>query len=323
MTHLIPMTLDPQKTAFIFPGQGSQVVGMGRALAEADQAAVEVFKQADSIMDYSISKLCWEGTSEVLNDTQYTQPALLTHSIAVLRAFQHRYPKFEPAYTAGHSLGEFSALVAAGALTFPDALHLVRERGQAMKASGERQPGGMAAVIGLELSKVEEACRWISSRHEGSVWVANDNCPGQVVISGDQDGLTIASKRLVEEGARKVVRLTVSIASHSPIMNYAQERFNQILQTILIHHPRIPTIGNVSAEPLSSASLVQDDLSAQLTSRVRWTESIQAMIDCGIATYLEMGPGNVLTGLLRRIDRSLTGLTLNTPASFISLAETL
>ncbi len=323
MARLIPMSLDPQKTAFIFPGQGSQVVGMGRALAEADRAAVEVFKQADIILGYSISELCWEGTTEVLNDTQHTQPALLTHSIAVLRAFQHRYPEFEPAYTAGHSLGEFSALVAAGALTFPDALRLVRERGQAMKASGERQPGGMVAVIGMELPKVEEACRWISSRGEGSVWVANDNCPGQVVISGDQIALASVSKRLVKDGARKVVRLAVSIASHSPIMKFAQEHFNQVLQTTPILNPRIQTIGNVSAEPLISASLVRGDLSAQLTSRVRWTESIQAMIDTGITTYLEMGPGNVLTGLLKRIDRSITGLALNTPASFISLAETL
>jgi len=241
----------------------------------------------------------------------------------VLRAFQHRYPEFEPAYTAGHSLGEFSALVAAGALTFPDALRLVRERGQAMKASGERQPGGMVAVIGMELPKVEDACRWISSRGEGSVWVANDNCPGQVVISGDQIALASVSKRLVKDGARKVVRLAVSIASHSPIMKFAQEHFNQVLQTTPIHNPRIQTIGNVSAEPLISASLVRGDLSAQLTSRVRWTESIQAMIDTGITTYLEMGPGNILTGLLKRIDRSITGLALNTPASFIYLAETL
>lgn len=309
------MILDPTKTAFLFPGQGSQAIGMGKALAESDKAAAQVFKQSDHILGYSLSSLCWEGTEVMLNDTLYTQPAILTHSVAVLMAFKSRYPNFAPTYTAGHSLGEFSALVAADALNFHDALLLVQERGRAMKAAGEQYPGGMAAVLGLQVPEVEEICQQVSSEHTGGVWVANDNCPNQVVISGDRGTLSVASERLKERGARKVVALSVSIAAHSPLMEPALEDFNQALRSTSIQDPQIQIIGNVNAEPLRSASDVRNDLGAQLTARVRWTESILAMINAGITTFYELGPGNVLTSLLRRIDRSATGLALDSSAS--------
>lgn len=318
---LILMPIIPNQFAFVFPGQGSQTVGMGAKLAGEDRVAAEVFSQADDILGYSLSKLCWEGPETELNDTLHTQPALLSHSVAVLKAFQARYPDFQPAFTAGHSLGEFSALVASGALTFPDALRLVQARGKAMKDAGERQPGGMAAVLGLEVKDVDQVCEQASKTSSGGVWIANDNCPGQVVISGDEDTLSIATKHLLEGGAKKVIRLAVSIASHSPLMKPALENFDRALETTQIQDPQIATIGNVEAKPLRSAVEVRADLSAQLTSRVRWTESVRAMLDSGVTTFIELGPKNVLTALLRRIERSAVGMSLDGPSSIAAFNE--
>lgn len=313
------MPLQPEATAFLFPGQGSQTVGMGRRLAEADPLAAETFAEADDILGYPLSRLCWDGPAEELNDTQHTQPALLTHSVAVLRAFQQRFPDFRPAWVAGHSLGEFTALVAAGSLAFPDALRLVRERGLAMKEAGEKNPGGMAAVLGLDIEAVRQVCEEVTRGPDHGVWVANDNCPGQVVISGHQAALREAVERLEVRGARRVVRLAVSIAAHSPLMQAAQARFLQALEAAPIQDPQIPVMGNVGAAPLRTGPEVLADLRAQLTATVRWRESVENLVQAGVTTFVELGPGTVLTGLVRRIERQAACYNLDTVESLEAL----
>ena len=313
------MPLIPELTAFVFPGQGSQAIGMGMALAEAAPEAARVFQRADKILDYPLSQVCWHGPEADLNSTQYTQPALLTHSIAVLEVFKARYPGFSPACTAGHSMGEYSALVAAGALSFDDALLLTRERGEAMRYAGEIHPGGMSAVLGLDVKEVEGACDEASAQYDGTVAVANDNCPGQVVISGDENALALAHNLLDNAGARKVIRLAVSIAAHSPLMIPAQDRLNDAFAAASLNDPLLPIVGNVSAKPLSSIEEIREDLSAQLTSRVRWTESIGWMANLGVDTFIEMGSGSVLTGLLRRIDAQARGISLDSPSTWDTL----
>lgn len=313
------MPIDPQKTAFLFPGQGSQAVGMGRSLAGAEPLAAAVFEQADRILSEPLSRLCWEGPSEVLNETVNTQPALLTHSVAVLRVLDHKAPDLSPAFTAGHSMGEFSALVASAALSFEDALRLVRERGRVMQAAGQRQPGGMAAVLGASIEVVDDCCRQAQAETGGVIQVANDNCPGQVVISGDERSLSAAMDRLSAAGARKVIRLAVSIAAHSALMLPAQEDFNRAVRAAPIHDPTVPVIGNVGAGRLKSVADIRDDLEAQLTSRVRWTESIRTMIDAGVNCFVELGPGSVLGGLVRRIDKTVTAYSIDDPDTFLPL----
>lgn len=313
------MHLIPELTAFVFPGQGSQAIGMGMALAEAAPEAARVFQLADKILGYPVSQVCWHGPEADLNSTQYTQPALLTHSIAVLEVFKARYPNFTPACTAGHSMGEYCALVAAGALSFDDALLLTRERGEAMRYAGELHPGGMSAVLGLDVREVEGACDEASAQSDGAVAVANDNCPGQVVISGDENALALAHDLLDDAGARKIIRLAVSIASHSPLMIPARDRLNDAIATASFYDPLIPVVGNVSAKPLSSTEEIREDLSAQLTSRVRWAESIGWMTHSGVDTFIEMGSGTVLTGLLRRINAQARGISLDSPSTWDTL----
>lgn len=315
------MAPNPQKTAVLFPGQGSQQLGMGETLATYDPLAASVFQEADELLGIPLSEYCWDGPSDQLNSTEITQPALLTHSLAVWRALRRAQPDFLPAAAAGHSLGEFSALVAAGALQFPSALGLVRERGLAMKDAGDSNPGGMAAILGLETEQVQETCAQVTTEQDGGVWVANDNCPGQVVISGDEGALMEASRRLERAGARKVVRLAVSIAAHSPYMQAAQDRFRRALDQAELNDPGIPVYGNVGAIALGNAADIKTDLDAQLTSNVRWTETIQQMISDGIDTFVEIGSGDVLLGLVKRIDRSVSRIHIETPASIQSFSD--
>ena len=293
---------------------------MGMALVEAEPEAARIFERADSILDYPLSEICFHGPAEKLNETLHTQPALLTHSVAVLETLKKHLPSLsQPAYTAGHSLGEYAALVAADSLDFDQALTLVAARARAMHDAGQVHPGGMAAVLGLTADEVETACAAATNDAEGGVWIANDNCPGQIVISGDDDALDFAQRYLNQAGARRVIRLAVSIAAHSPLMRPAQEQFREALDAAVIAEPTCPVVGNVHALVLTKAEQIQADLQAQLTSRVRWTESIKAIIDGGVLTFIELGPGNVLTGLLRRIDASVVGYNLDDPSSFEKL----
>lgn len=305
-------------TAFVFPGQGSQSVGMGRELAALYPSAAEVYARADALLGVSIRRLSWEGPEADLNDTINTQPALLVHSVAALRVLRELQPQLQPAFVAGHSMGEISALVAAGALSFEAALRLARRRGELMKAAGETSPGGMAAVLGADIPTLERVCAEAAAPGE-PVQVANDNCPGQVVISGSKAALERAIALAHQAGIRKIRPLAVSIAAHSPLMEAAQADFSRAVLEASIKDPIIPLVGNVSALPLTTAAEIRLDLEAQLTSRVRWVESIQEMAARGVETFIELGSGQVLAGLIKRIASEAAALSLGAPADLENL----
>jgi len=303
--------LNGQLSAYLFPGQGSQYVGMGRLLAETFPVAGMTFDQADNALGIDLTALCFEGPAEVLNDTFNAQPALVATSIAALRALQNHWDSSPPAYVAGHSLGEFSALIAAGALSFEDGIRLVRERGRLMKEAGDQNPGGMVALLGLQIATVKQLCDEASAATGEYVGVANDNCPGQVVISGTLAALQEAVSRAQSAGAKRVVQLAVSIASHSPLMADAAEEFRQALEGVALRTPLIPVVVNVEARPLNDPQEIRQALIHQLTSPVRWTESVQWMIDHDTKRFVEVGPQQVLTGLMKRIDRSAERLSVD------------
>jgi len=304
-------------TAFVFPGQGSQFVGMGRELASVIEAQ-QVFAQADEALGFGLSRLCFEGPEAELNDTINTQPAIVTHSIATLRMIEHQ-TGVQPAWVAGHSLGEFSALVCAGALSFPDALKLVRERGRLMKKAGEQHPGGMAAILTLDRSTVEGICAEATRSTEQPVQVANDNCPGQLVISGDKVALEKAME-LAKARKAKCRPLAVSIAAHSPLMAGAAQEFRAALESVQWAEPRIPVIANATARRVGRGDVI-DRLVAQLTSPVRWTESVQFMAGRGVTRFVEVGPKDVLCGLIRRIDTAMTAHAVGKPEDLAALAN--
>ncbi len=314
------MKLNPQTTAFVFPGQGSQVVGMGKELAETYPIAKEIFDQADSILGFPLSQLMWNGSAEELNETINTQPALYVHSIAAWKTFMLHYPDFEPATVAGHSLGELSALTASGALSFQDGLKLVRTRGELMKRAGELNPGGMAAILGVDIPTLDKVCAEASTAEE-IVQVANDNCPGQVVISGHKPALERAMAGAKAAGAKRALALAVSIAAHSPLMASIQKDWNAAVESCAMETPQIPVVGNVHAKPMLTADELRADIKAQMQSRVRWTESVQLMQINGIQAYVEAGNGEVLLGMIKRIDPSSARIPLGSPKDFVALKE--
>lgn len=276
---------------------------MGHALYEREPAARAVFDQADQLLGFPLSKLCFHGPEVELTATVNQQPALFVTGVAAWEVIQQEPEWPPPAYLAGHSLGELTALTAAGSLSFADGLALVRQRGELMERAGETEPGAMAAVLALEPERVEAVCSEARATIERPVQIANDNCPGQIVISGDEDALAEAMRLAEQAGARKVVRLPITIAAHSPLMATAAADFATAVRATPLVAPTVPVIGNTSAQPLSTPAAIRDELVAQLTGSVRWTESMRYLLAQGVDTFIEVGPGNVLTGLMKRIDR--------------------
>lgn len=303
------------KVAFCFPGQGSQDVGMGRAIAERFAEARAVYDEASEAAGFDVARLCFEGSLEDLTRTELQQPALVSTSIACLRAVET--VGVRPDFVIGHSVGEYSALVAARALSTYDAVALVRERGEAMAEAAREKPGAMAAVLGLEDGVVEELCSGIDG-----VWPANYNCPGQVVVSGENS----AVDRLIEEaaarGARKTVKLRVSGAFHSPLVARAAERLEPALARASWHDPSPPFMSTVTAR-LEDAQRLAVLLVDQLTGPVRFTHAVRGLVRNGVGVFVEIGPGQVLSGLLRRCDRSLRTISVGDPESLAKLQETL
>ena len=283
--------------AFVFPGQGAQFSGMGKDLHDASQDARMRFEQANDILGFDIASIMFEGTAEELKQTKVTQPAIFLHSVILAECLGDA---FQPDMVAGHSLGEFSALVAAGALGFKDGLSLVSARANAMQKACELQPSTMAAVLGLENNVVEDIC----GNTDGVVVAANYNCPGQLVISGEVPAVEAACHELTEAGARRALMLPVGGAFHSPLMEPAREELATAIAQADIQSPRCPIYQNVSAEPTSDPQLIRQQLVAQLTAPVRWTQTMEAMIADGAKEVTEVGPGKVLQGLFKKVDRA-------------------
>ena len=301
-----------KKIAYVFPGQGSQVVGMGKDLYETSPAARATIDEANDILGTDFSALMFDGPAVELNDTYNAQPALLTVSVAAWRALIERAGDegvpLQPVVAAGHSLGEFTALVAVGSLHFPDMLRIVRERGRLMAAAGTERPGGMAAVLGLDDETLRGVCEAASAA--GIINVANANCPGQIVISGEVAALELAMEGAKAAGAKRVARLPVSIASHSPLMEDVSRQLKTITDELPWQTPAFPVVGNVSARPIRTVDEIRDELEHHVERPVNWTASVETMIGLGVETFVELGAGNVLAGLIKRIDRTVPTLGL-------------
>lgn len=281
------------KHAYIFPGQGSQYSGMGKDLYESSAEAKAMFDKADEILGFSITDIMFNGTADELKQTKVTQPAVFLHSVILAKVLG-----IDPDVVAGHSLGEFSALVVAGALTFEDGLRLVAKRAMAMQKCCEQMPGGMAAIIGVDDALVEKICDEV----DGVVIAANYNCPGQLVISGANEPVDVACEKLKEAGARRALRLPVGGAFHSPLMESARAELEQSISEVAFRTPVCPVYQNVDALPQINAEIIKQNLIAQLTSPVRWTQIVRNMLADDVEAFTELGPGTVLQGLVKKVD---------------------
>lgn len=290
--------------AYVFPGQGAQYVGMGKDLYENSTLAKELFEKANNILGFRITDLMFEGTDEDLRQTKVTQPAIFLHSVILAKTL----PDFKPDMAAGHSLGEFSALTAVGALSFEDGLKLVSQRAMAMQKACEMEPSTMAAIVGLDDNIIEEVC---NSTNE-IVVPANYNCPGQLVISGSFKGIDEVCEILTEKGAKRAMKLSVGGAFHSPFMEPARTELAKAIEETPITVPVCPIYQNVNAKPFTDPAQIKENLIAQLTAPVRWAQTVQNMITDGATEFVEIGPGNVLKGLIKKIDRSVAVESIGT-----------
>ena len=304
--------------AFIFPGQGSQEVGMGLDIAERFESAKKIYNRANEILGFSLSDLIRNGPADELKKTVNTQPAVVVTSIAIMEAL--RETGFNCKMTAGHSVGEFAALYCAGVLTLEDCIDLTRARGEFMNEAGEKYPGTMSALLGVDVETASEICRKASEK--GVVVVANLNCPGQVVISGSIEAVEEAGRIAPEMGAKKVIPLSVSAAFHSPLMDEAAEKLADKLDNVHFSDARIPVIANVTGKPVTNGKEIRELMKTQISSQVLWEKSIRYMMENGIDGYLEIGPGKALSGMLKKIDRKLQVYNVSDLNSYNKVMET-
>ena len=308
------------KIAFLFPGQGSQKIGMGKDLFDQEAVSKAVFEEADKTLGFDLTSMIFEGEAEELTLTYNAQPALLTTSIAILKKFEESGIKAD--YAAGHSLGEYTALVAAGALSFQDAVYAVRKRGELMNEAVPAGEGAMAAILGLDQTALLEVTKEVTESGH-LVELANLNCPGQIVISGTAKGVELASEKAKEKGAKRAIALEVSGPFHSALMKPAAEKFTDVLSKLDISDAKTPVISNVTADIVTSRDAIETKLIEQLYSPVRFEESVERLIDLGVTTFIEIGPGKVLSGLVKKVNRRLTTISVSDQETIEAAIETL